>query len=51
MVKAMERPELREILGKEIITAMAMSPQEMAKLIATETANWAPIVEAAGLKK
>jgi tripartite-type tricarboxylate transporter receptor subunit TctC len=51
VVKTMALPEVRDILRREIITAIAMSPQEMTQLITTETANWAPIVEAAGLKK
>jgi tripartite-type tricarboxylate transporter receptor subunit TctC len=51
VIKTMARPEAQEILRREIITAIAMTPPDMAQLIESETKSWAPIVEAAGLKK
>jgi tripartite-type tricarboxylate transporter receptor subunit TctC len=51
VIKTMDRPEVRAILRQEIITPIAMTPQDVVALIKSETTNWAPIVEAAGLKK
>jgi tripartite-type tricarboxylate transporter receptor subunit TctC len=51
VIKIMERPDVRAILRQEIITPIAMTPQDLVALVQSETKNWAPIVEAAGLKK
>jgi tripartite-type tricarboxylate transporter receptor subunit TctC len=51
VIKTMERPEVRAILRREIITPIAMTPQDVVKLVKSERDNWTPIVEAAGLKK
>jgi tripartite-type tricarboxylate transporter receptor subunit TctC len=51
VIKIMERPDVRAILRQEIITPIAMSPHDLVALVQSETKNWAPIVEAAGLKK
>jgi tripartite-type tricarboxylate transporter receptor subunit TctC len=47
----MAQPDIRAILRQEIIEPIAMKPQDVVQLIRTESANWAPIVQAAGLKK
>ena len=51
VIKTMALPEVKAILRQEIIDPIAMSPQQVVELIKSETSNWAPIVEAAGLKK
>ena len=51
VIKTMALPEVKAILRQEIIHPIPMSPQQVAELMKSETRNWAPIVEAAGLKK
>ncbi len=49
--EALARPEVREILRRELIEPIPMSPEEVTKLMKSETERWAPIVAAAGLGK
>jgi tripartite-type tricarboxylate transporter receptor subunit TctC len=51
VIKIMEQPDVRAILRTEIIVPVAMNPQEFTQLIKSETESWAPITQAAGLKK
>jgi tripartite-type tricarboxylate transporter receptor subunit TctC len=45
------RPDVQSALRHELIDPIAMSPDDVVKLMHTETERWAPIVAAAGLAK
>jgi tripartite-type tricarboxylate transporter receptor subunit TctC len=45
------RPKVKEILQKELIEPIAMSPQDVTAFIKSEITSWAPIVESVGLRK
>lgn len=45
------RPKIKEILQKELIVPIAMSPEEVTAFIRNEIKTWAPIVESVGLRK
>jgi tripartite-type tricarboxylate transporter receptor subunit TctC len=49
VIAALARPEVRDVLRQELIEPIAMSPDDVRKLMKTETERWAPIVAAAGL--
>jgi tripartite-type tricarboxylate transporter receptor subunit TctC len=50
LTKAMENPELRKTLLATGIEARTGTPQELAALLAADTAKWHKIVETAGIK-
>jgi tripartite-type tricarboxylate transporter receptor subunit TctC len=45
------KPKVREILQKELIEPIAMSPEQVTAFIRGEIKSWAPIVESVGLRK
>jgi tripartite-type tricarboxylate transporter receptor subunit TctC len=45
------RPKVKAILQQELIQPIAMSPQELTAFVKHEIDAWAPIVDAAGLRK
>jgi tripartite-type tricarboxylate transporter receptor subunit TctC len=51
VIEIMGQPDVRAVLRTEIIVPIAMTPAQVTELVKSETNNWAPIVQAAGLKK
>ena len=51
ITEILARPKLKEILQKELIEPMAMSPEDVTAFIKKEIASWTPIVESVGLRK
>jgi tripartite-type tricarboxylate transporter receptor subunit TctC len=49
-VKALESPELRAAFTSKGLNPVTSTPQEFAKLIATEYARWSEVVKASGAK-
>lgn len=45
------KPKVKEILEKELIEPIAMSPEQVTDFIRGEIKRWAPIVESVGLRK
>jgi tripartite-type tricarboxylate transporter receptor subunit TctC len=45
------QPKMKEILQKELIEPIAMSPQDVIAFIKRQIESWTPIVESVGLRK
>ena len=45
------QPQMKEILQKELIEPIAMSPQDVIAFIKRQIESWTPIVESVGLRK
>ncbi|HXF65244.1 MAG TPA: tripartite tricarboxylate transporter substrate binding protein [Burkholderiales bacterium] len=50
ILKALANAELRKLFEKSAIEPVATSPQEFAELIRAESAQWAKVIKAAGIK-
>jgi tripartite-type tricarboxylate transporter receptor subunit TctC len=51
IIDILVQPKVKEILQKELIEPIAMSPQDVVAFIKREIASWTPIVESVGLRK
>jgi tripartite-type tricarboxylate transporter receptor subunit TctC len=51
ITEILARPKVKAILQQELIEPIAMSPQELTAFVKREIDAWAPIADAAGLRK
>jgi tripartite-type tricarboxylate transporter receptor subunit TctC len=51
IAEILARPKVKAILQQELIEPIAMSPRELTAFVKREIDAWAPIVDAAGLRK
>jgi len=49
VIDALAKPEVQGILRQELIEPIPMSPEDVVKLMVSETERWTPIVASAGL--
>jgi len=51
VVASLARPDVQSVLRQELIEPIAMTPEDVTKLMKSETERWAPIIAAIGLGK
>jgi tripartite-type tricarboxylate transporter receptor subunit TctC len=50
ILKALQHPEVQATMGKQGMTPITTTPEELADLVKRETAQWAAVVKQAGIK-